>query len=113
MHLEAVPNGEQLCGAANILTDHFSERSSACRTFLDHQLAFTFVTGDTPLIAAAQAEALLTDNPSITFIPAISPDPLSDHTAESRHKLSGQLRPPASHLHSFSFQCSSHGLKQT
>jgi predicted nucleic acid-binding protein len=34
MHLEAVPNGEQLCGAANILTDHFSGRSSACRTFL-------------------------------------------------------------------------------
>jgi uncharacterized protein len=29
----------------------------------DHQLAFTFVTGDTPLIAAAQAEALLTENP--------------------------------------------------
>jgi hypothetical protein len=29
----------------------------------DHQLAFTFITGDTPLIAAAQAEELLTDNP--------------------------------------------------
>ena len=29
----------------------------------DHQLAFTFIAGDTPLIAAAQAEELLTDNP--------------------------------------------------
>ncbi len=33
------------------------------RLLADHQLAFTFVTGDTPLIAAAQAEELLTDNP--------------------------------------------------
>jgi uncharacterized protein len=33
------------------------------RLLADHQLAFTFITGDTPLIAAAQAEELLTDNP--------------------------------------------------
>ena len=33
------------------------------RLLADHQLAFTFVTGDTPLIAAAQTEELLTDNP--------------------------------------------------
>lgn len=32
------------------------------RLLADHPLAFTFVTGDIPLIAAAQAEALLTDN---------------------------------------------------
>ena len=33
------------------------------RLLADHQLAFTFVTGDAPHIAAAQAEGLLTDNP--------------------------------------------------
>jgi predicted nucleic acid-binding protein len=33
------------------------------RLLADHQLTFTFVTGDTTLIAAAQAEQLLTDNP--------------------------------------------------
>jgi uncharacterized protein len=33
------------------------------RLVADHQLAFTFVTGDTPLMAAAQAEELFTDNP--------------------------------------------------
>jgi uncharacterized protein len=33
------------------------------RLMADHQIAFTFVTGDTSLIAAAQAEELLTDNP--------------------------------------------------
>jgi uncharacterized protein len=33
------------------------------RLLADHQLAFTFITGDTPLITAAQAEELLTDNP--------------------------------------------------
>ena len=33
------------------------------RLLADHQHASTFVTGDTPLIAAAQAEGLLTDNP--------------------------------------------------
>jgi uncharacterized protein len=80
------------------------------RLLADHQLAFTF--GDLLLSPLRRLKSFSLITPSITFVPAISPDALDDHTAESRHNLSGQLRPPAPHLHSFSIQGSSLGLKQ-
>jgi len=43
------------------------------RLLADHQLAFTYVTGITPLIAAAQAEELLTDNPFDRLCPSDIP----------------------------------------
>ncbi len=43
------------------------------RLLADHQRAFTCVTGDTPLIAAAQAEELLTDNPFDRLSPSDIP----------------------------------------
>jgi uncharacterized protein len=43
------------------------------RLLTNHQLALTFVTGDTPLIASAQAEGLLTDNPFDHFSPSDIP----------------------------------------
>jgi len=46
------------------------------RLLADHQLTFTFVTGDTTLIAAAQAEELLTDNP----FDHVSPSDMSGHS---------------------------------
>ena len=66
-----------------------------------------------PLSPLRRPKSFSPITPSITFLPAISLDALGDQIAEARDQLSGQLRLPVPHLHSFSIQGPSHGLKQS
>jgi uncharacterized protein len=52
----------------------------------------------------AHRYAMMPLTPSIISLPAIFLEAVGDHTAEARDHLSGQLRPAAPHLYSFSIQ---------